>query len=202
MLVTSIFFFSHNVFYPRKQISIFWSYLFCHLQMLWIWTGLKFVVWQRVNRNIDGMDHGSALPKRCHVTPQVNRTNVSDRFLWIFIQLCTVIQPLCNTLKEPINPLPDDKILVSSKLKQIADDISKCIKNEKKSHIGQKTLWEKEKLLVSSNLSFSHNVFHSYISLVRRSAALCGNGLRHESIKSISNYQLWNTDNIKLIFKN
>ena len=26
-----------------------------------------------------------------------------------------------------INPLPDDKILESSKLKQIADDISKCI---------------------------------------------------------------------------
>ena len=29
------------------------------------------------------------------------------------------------------NPLPDDKILDWSKLKQIADDILKCIKNEK-----------------------------------------------------------------------
>ena len=44
-----------------------------------------------------------------------------------------------------------------------------------KCHIGQK--WrEKEKLLVTSNFSFSHNVFHSYISLVRQNAALCGNG--------------------------
>ena len=33
-----------------------------------------------------------------------------------------------------------------------------------------------EKLLVTSNFSFSHNVFYSYISLVRQNAALCGNG--------------------------
>ena len=32
----------------------------------------------------------------------------------------------------------------------------------------RKTLWEKEKLIVTSNFSFSHNVFHSYISLVRK----------------------------------
>ena len=35
----------------------------------------------------------------------------------------------------PFNPLPDDKILDWSKLKQIADDISKCIRNEKISTI-------------------------------------------------------------------
>ena len=49
--------------------------------------------------------------------------------------------------------------------------------------IGWKTLCEKEKLivmeklLVTSNFSFPHNVFHSYISLVRRNVALCGYGL-------------------------
>ena len=47
-----------------------------------------------------------------------------------------------------------------------------------KCHIGKKTLGEKEKLLVTSNFSFSHNVFHSYISSVRQNAALFGNGLR------------------------
>ena len=36
---------------------------------------------------------------------------------------------------------------------------------------------EKEKLLVRSIFSFPHNVFHSYISVVRQNAALCGNGL-------------------------
>ena len=44
-------------------------------------------------------------------------------------------------------------------------------------HIGLKLPWEKEKLLLSSNFSFSHNVFYSEISLVRQNAALCGNGL-------------------------
>ena len=46
-----------------------------------------------------------------------------------------------------------------------------------KYHIGLKTLLEKEKLLFTSNFSFPHNVFHSYKSLVRQIAALCGNGL-------------------------
>ena len=32
-------------------------------------------------------------------------------------------------------------------------------------------------MLVTSDFSFSHNVFHSYISLVRQNAVLCGNGL-------------------------
>ena len=42
MLVTSIFSFSHNVFFPYpKQISFFQSYLFCHLQMLSIRTSLN-----------------------------------------------------------------------------------------------------------------------------------------------------------------
>ena len=34
-------------------------------------------------------------------------------------------------LLKPFNPLPDDKIFDRSKLKQIADDILKCIKNGK-----------------------------------------------------------------------
>ena len=33
-------------------------------------------------------------------------------------------------------------------------------------------------LLVTSNFSFSHNIFHRYISLMRQNAALSGNGLR------------------------
>ena len=37
-------------------------------------------------------------------------------------------------------------------------------------------MWEKEKLLVTNNSSFSH-VLYSYISLVWQNAILCGNGL-------------------------
>ena len=65
-------------------------------------------------------------------------------------------------------------------MRQIADDILKCIQNEKKKcHIAQKTLREKEILLVTSKWTLSHNVFHSYIYFVRQNAALCGtcNGL-------------------------
>ena len=40
----------------------------------------------------------------------------------------------------------------------------------------------KGEILVTSNFSFSHNVFHSYISLVREIVALCGNGLNSKSI--------------------
>ena len=32
-------------------------------------------------------------------------------------------------------------------------------------------------MLVPSNFSFSQNVFHSYISLERQNAVLCGNGI-------------------------
>ena len=39
------------------------------------------------------------------------------------------------------------------------------------------SLQEKEKLLVTNNISFSHNVSHSYISLVHQNVVLCGNGL-------------------------
>ena len=35
----------------------------------------------------------------------------------------------------------------------------------------------KGKMLVTSNFSFSHNVFHSYISSVHQNVSLCRNGL-------------------------
>ena len=75
-----------------------------------------------------------------------------------------------------VNLLQDNNILDWSKLKEIADDILKCTKVKNKCNRALKTLREKEKLLVTSNFSFSHNVFHSYISLARQNAELCGNG--------------------------
>ena len=42
---------------------------------------------------------------------------------------------------------------------------------------GEKTLWEKGKLLVMSNFSFSHSVFKRLISQGRQKVSLCGNGL-------------------------
>ena len=43
----------------------------------------------------------------------------------------------------------------------------------------------KEKLLVSSNFSFSHNVFQSYISFMCQNAVLCCNGLTSTKISAV-----------------
>ena len=42
---------------------------------------------------------------------------------------------------------------------------------------GSKTLWEKEKLLVTSNFSFSDSAFKRLVSQGRQKVSLCGNGL-------------------------
>ena len=60
-------------------------------------------------------------------------------------------------------------------------------------HIGWKSFWEKEKLLVTSNFSFSYNAFHRYIYLVCQNVwqcALCGSGL-------IYSHSTWNLMTLK-----
>ena len=42
---------------------------------------------------------------------------------------------------------------------------------------GQKTLWEKEKLLVTSKFSFSHSVFKRLVLQTRKNLGLFGKGL-------------------------
>ena len=49
---------------------------------------------------------------------------------------------------------------------------------------------KKEKLLVTSNFSFSYNVFYSYTSQVCQNAALCGNGLKGTCIFYVVNQNL------------
>ena len=43
---------------------------------------------------------------------------------------------------------------------------------------GLKTLWEKEKLLVTSNFSFSHSVFNRLVLQTRKNKDLFEKGLR------------------------
>ena len=55
------------------------------------------------------------------------------------------------------------QMLDSPKLKELADDNFKFDENGRKSiQMGGKQ-WEKEKLLVMSNFSFSHDVFKSFV---------------------------------------
>ena len=46
---------------------------------------------------------------------------------------------------------------------------------------GQKTLWEKDKLLVTSNLSFSHSVFKRPALQTRKNQGLFGKGLKDKN---------------------
>ena len=43
--------------------------------------------------------------------------------------------------------------------------------------LGRKHCEKRRNLFFISNFSFSHNVVYSYLSLVRKNAVLCGNGL-------------------------
>ena len=76
-----------------------------------------------------------------------------------------------------MNPLPDDKILDRSKLKQSADDNFKFDENSRKFFKRVENTVVKEKLLIRSNFSFSHSVFQRLVSQGRQKVSLCGNGL-------------------------
>ena len=47
-----------------------------------------------------------------------------------------------------------------------------------KNLIEQKTFWEKEKLLITSNFFFSHNVFKSWMLLMLQNEYLWNKGLK------------------------
>ena len=47
---------------------------------------------------------------------------------------------------------------------------------------GQKTLWEKEKLLVTSNFSFSHSVFKRLVLQTGKNQGLFGKGLMKKKV--------------------
>ena len=61
--------------------------------------------------------------------------------------------------------------------KGLQTTISNLMKVEEKSPNGLKTLWEKEKLHVTSNFSFSHNVFKRLVLQTRKNQGLFGEEL-------------------------
>ena len=74
-------------------------------------------------------------------------------------------------------PFPKQQILDSSKLKASADDNFKFGKNGGKPSNRVEYTVGKEKLLVTSNFSFSHNVFKRLLLQTRENPGLFGNGL-------------------------
>ena len=51
---------------------------------------------------------------------------------------------------------------------------------------GWKTLWEKEKLLVTSNFSFSHGVFKRLVLQTGKNKGLFGKGVKDERKRNIT----------------
>ena len=81
-------------------------------------------------------------------------------------------------LKFSINPLPDDKILDPSKLKEFADDNLKFDENGRKLSKQVENTGEKEKLIITSNFSFSDSVFKRLVSRRHQKVSLSRNGLK------------------------
>ena len=80
-------------------------------------------------------------------------------------------------IRERVNSLPLNKILDLSKLKEFAVDNFEFNENGRKFSNRLKTLWEKEKLLVTSNFSFSHCVFKRLILQTGKNQGLFVKGL-------------------------
>ena len=62
----------------------------------------------------------------------------------------------------------------------------------------QKTLWEKKKLLITSNFSFSHSVFKRLIFQGHQKVSLRGNGLTLHKFLDLSKLNAFAEDKIKV----
>ena len=121
MLLTSIFSFSHNVFYPFfKWVSVFKLHLFFRLHWLSIWTSLKGL--------IVTLYSVLCVPRK---SQKISFHHTSN------------------------NPFPNDKCYMLPNPKSLQTTISNLMKMAASSLNEKKTLWEKEKLLVTSNFSSS-----------------------------------------------
>ena len=136
LLVTSNFSFAHSVFYPIRELSsIFYQIWNCRLQTLSIWKSLKFVVWERVKEDNNGS-----------VNPSTTQFRQS-----------TLYQTMKCSMGLNWKHIADDKINVTQRFNPFPNKpwfLPVC------STSLLKTMWEKEKLLITSNFSFSHSVFY------------------------------------------
>ena len=78
------------------------------------------------------------------------------------------------------SPFSKRQILDSSKLKVFTGDNFKVDENNGSSLKRYKTLWKKEKLLVTSNFSFSQGVFKRLLLQTCKKKGLFGEGLKSE----------------------
>ena len=75
-------------------------------------------------------------------------------------------------------PIPKPLILDSSNLKEFADDICKLDVNGEKLSKQVERNWEKEKLLFTSNFSYSKSVFKTLVLQICETTGLIGKVLK------------------------
>ena len=143
-----------------KSFLPFSSNVKCRLQPVWVQKSLKFVVWERVKFD----ENDRKFSKR-----------VENIFPQSFRKTCSADMWKQGLVCKRVNPFPNDKILDWSILKEFANfmKMAECFPN------GQNTLWEKEKLLVTSNFSFSHSVFKRHVLQTCENKGLFAKGLRN-----------------------
>ena len=85
-----------------------------------------------------------------------------------------------------LNPFPNIKFYTFPNWRSLQMTISNLMKMAESSWNGQKTRWEKKKLLVMSNFSFSHSVFQILVQQTHKNQGLFGKGLN--TIQVFQNY--------------
>ena len=100
----------------------------------------------------------------------------TDSLELFFSQKLNTIKPVLETTC--FNPFPNDKFWTGPNLKSLQTTISNLLKMAEISTNGWKTLWEKKKLLVTSNFFFSHSVFKRLVLQTRKNQGLFGKGLK------------------------
>ena len=88
------------------------------------------------------------------------------------------------------NPFPNDKFETFPNWKSLQMTILSLMKMMESSPNGWKTLWEKEKLLVTSNFSLSCSVFKRLVLQTRKNQGLFGKGLSHINLPSANAFNL------------
>ena len=98
-------------------------------------------------------------------------------------------------MNQSLNPFPNGKFKILPNKKSLQTTILRLMKIVESSPNGWKTLWEKQKLLVTSNFSFSHSVFKLLVLQTRKNQGLFGKGLimnqslNHEPVSKPLNHE-------------
>ena len=100
------------------------------------------------------------------------------------MQLEYKISKLCHKINKKIFQEHDLTLSQTTKFKLFQTEracrrqFKICLKWQKILQMGRKTLWEKEKLLITRNFSFSHSVFKRLLLQTRKNQGLFGKGLK------------------------